>query len=53
MRSRKETDAGVRELQRLENMLDGRENVREGARGCDSMRATLRPAVEACDPIQS
>ena len=48
---RKPTDLGVSEEQRFEYCVLGKENVREGTRDCDSMSATLRPAVEGLAPI--
>ena len=42
---RKEEEAGVRELARLENAVGGGSQVVEGPRSWDSMRASLRVEV--------
>lgn len=48
--SRKRTEEGVREEQRLENWVVGREKPRVGVRDWDSMRAILREAVAGEEP---
>lgn len=47
---RKCAEAGVSELQRLENLVEGRENEAVCARSWASMRAMRRPDVIGLEP---
>ena len=46
-----ETEAGVREDARLENLAGGRDHVRAGWRGRDSTRARRRCEVKGEAPV--
>lgn len=50
MSSRKRTEEGVSEEQRLEKRVGGRENCRVGVRDWDSMRAIFREEVAGEEP---